>query len=303
MRANGNLLVTLIFEPEVWEIDPTSGRAALAHHFEDITSVFGIAEVEHDIFAVTIGNWSYTNQLQPGTWSIWTMDLGSQPCEVRKVTDLPEANYLEGMTALHTAPGTILSSDSSLGLTYRIDTSTGAYSTAISDPVLKPNKTAIVPLGVNGIHTYQDSSSNVWLYFANTFARPFLGRIPLTQFGSAAGPVEEIVAYAPEDVEADDFSPDSDGNAYVTTNSANSLLKMTTDGEVTLIAGGEKQAVIAGADAAAFGRTSWDDNILYVTTTGGIVVPPPSGIVGGKVVAVRLNAGSFLTMHLFTAYD
>lgn len=286
VRANGNLLVTLIFKPELWEINPQSGTGALVQQFNDVSSVFGIAETEPDIFAVAVGNWSYTKQVQPGTWSIWTLDFTSEPAEANKVTNLPDAHYLEGMTACITEPGTILSADSTLGLIYRVDTSTGEYSTVISNPYLKPNKTAIVALGVNGIHTYVDASSQLWLYFSNTFAQPFLGRIPLTSSCDPAGPVQEIVNYAPGDVEADDFALDADGNAYVTTNSANSIFEVTTSGMVRKYAGGENTSVIAGADSAAFGRTPYDSNILYVTTTGGIVVAPPDGIVGGKIVAL-----------------
>lgn len=289
VRSSGDLLVTLIFEPELWQIDPQTGTGDLVHKFTDITSVFGIAEASPDVFAVAVGNWSYTDQVQAGTWSIWTLDLNSQPVEVAKVTDLPEAKYLEGMTPCLTSPGTILSADSTRGLIYSVDTTTGAYSTVISNPYLKPNKTAIVPLGVNGIHIYIDSSSQQWLYFSNTFAQPFLGRIPLTSTCEAAGDVQEILAYAPGDVEADDFALDIEGNAYVATNSANSILKVSGDGSVMKVIGGQNDTVVAGADAAAFGRTPWDSNILYVTTTGGIVVPPPSGIVGGKVVAVDLS--------------
>lgn len=289
VRPNGNLLVTLIFEPELWKIDPGTGTGQLVHRFNSVTSVFGIAEASPDIFAVAVGNWSYTSQVQAGTWSIWTLDLNSDSIEVSKVTDLPQAHYLEGMTACLTAPGTILSADSARGLIYSVDTTTGDYSTVISNPYLKPNRTAIVPLGVNGIHTYIDSSSQQWLYFSNTFAQPFLGRIPLTATCEAAGDVQEILGYAPGDVEADDFALDADGNAYVTTNSANSILKVSGDGSVMKVVGGQNETVVAGADAAAFGRTRWDSNILYVTTTGGIVVPPPSGVVGGKVVAVDLS--------------
>ena len=250
VRSNGDLLVTLIFEPKVWQIDPRTGAGNLVRRFDEVTSVFGIAEASPDIFAVAVGNWSYTNQVQAGTWSIWTVDFNSQPISVTKVTDLPQARYLEGMTPCLTLSGTILSADSARGLIYSVDTTTGDYSTVISNSYLKPNKTAIVPLGVNGIHTYIDSSAQQWLYFSNTFAQPFLGRIPLTSTCEAAGDVQEILAYAPGDVEADDFALDGDGNAYVTTNTANSVVKVTGDGSVTTVVGGSNKTVVAGADSA-----------------------------------------------------
>ena len=291
VRANGNLLTTIITAPELWEIKPFTSQAELVHRFETVTSVFGIAEVQCDVFAVALGNWSYHHQVQPGTWSVWSVDLREKgDTKVRKVTNIPEAHYLEGMTALPSSSGTILSADSALGLIYRVNVFTSEYSVAISNDAFKPGKDAIVPLGVNGIRIPQShwgSREHQYLYFANTFAAPFLGRIPINVDGSAAGSVEEIVKHAPGDVEGDDFALDWEGNAWVTTNSANSVIKVDiANGATSQVIGGEKQSVVAGADSGAFGRTSRDWRTLYITTTGGVVVPPPSGITGGKVVAL-----------------
>jgi hypothetical protein len=64
--------------------------------------VFGIAETDHDVFAVAMGNWTFEGQEQPGSWSVWTIDF-NQPYDdhanAHKVTDIPEAHYLEGMAA------------------------------------------------------------------------------------------------------------------------------------------------------------------------------------------------------------
>lgn len=292
VRPNGLLLTTLITVPELWEIDPFTSKAQLVHRFNTATSVFGIAEIECDLFAVAVGNWSYHNQVQPGTWSIWSVDFRTpDELKVQKVTDILEAHYLEGMTALPSSPGTILSAETTLGLIYRVNVFTGEYGVALSNDAFKPAKDAIVPLGVNGIRIpqcYWDSpGESNYLYFVNTFAAPFLGRIPIDANGSAAGSVEDVVKYAPGHVEGDDFALDCEGNAWVTTNSANSVFKVNIrDRELAKVIGGAKQAVVAGADSAAFGKTKKDSETLYITTTGGIVVPPPSGITGGKIVAL-----------------
>ena len=260
VRENGNLLTTLITVSELWEIDLFTSKAELVHRFDSVTSVFGIAEVECDLFAVALGNWSYERQVQPGTWSIWTVDLRrGNEIKAKKVTDIPEAYYLEGMTALPSSPGTILSAESALGLIYRVNIITGDYSVAIENDALKPVKNAIVPLGVNGIHIPQDHWNNrgeeEYLCFANTFAAPFLGRIPIDSEGSAVGSVEEVVKYAPGHVEGDDFALGSAGNAWVTTNSAISVMKVDIRaGAIREVLGGEKQNLVAGADSAAFGR-------------------------------------------------
>jgi hypothetical protein len=56
VRRNGNLLVTLIGVPEVWEIDAFTSQAELIQSFPDANTVSGISKVEDDVFAVAVGN-------------------------------------------------------------------------------------------------------------------------------------------------------------------------------------------------------------------------------------------------------
>lgn len=56
VRWNGHLLVTLLNRPEVWEVEPLSGHSELVYSFPEATGTLGIAEIEHDIFAVNVGN-------------------------------------------------------------------------------------------------------------------------------------------------------------------------------------------------------------------------------------------------------
>jgi hypothetical protein len=51
------------------------------------------------------------------------------------------------------------------------------------------------------------------------------------------------------------------------------------------VAGAIDDFVLAGPTAAAFGRTSKDRDVLYVSTRGGIV-DPATGFDDGKVVAI-----------------
>lgn len=305
VRENGNILATLITKPEIWEIDTVDDEAKLVHRFDTVTSVFGIAEVECDLFAVALGNRSYHKQVHPGTWSVWTVDLrGEDHIKVHKVTDIPEAHYLEGMTALPSSPGCILSAESAMGLIYRIDVFTGKYEVVIDNSYMKPARDAVVPLGVNGVHILQHRRGRrshwhhreqEYLYFTNTFTTPFLGRIPIHADGTAAREVEVIVAHAPDDLEADDFALDWEGNAWVTTDSGNSIFKIDIqEGKLAKVIGGEDEQVVAGADSCAFGRTEKDRKTLYITTTGGIVVPGPDGVVGGKVMAMDTSQFDYL---------
>ena len=65
-------------------------------------------------------------------------------------------------------------------------------------------------------------------------------------------------------------------------------------GEVSLLARNVASTIVEGGTADAFGRTMWDENILYVVTNGGIAGPVPrTKTTGGKVIAVDM-LGSFV---------
>jgi hypothetical protein len=66
-------------------------------------------------------------------------------------------------------------------------------------------------------------------------------------------------------------------------------VKLRSDGVRTRIAGGPEDAVTSGTTAAAFGRTSRDQNTLYVTTTGGMSLPVKGEVVGGKVLKIDVG--------------
>ncbi|KAK5711547.1 hypothetical protein LTR15_012388 [Elasticomyces elasticus] len=291
IRANGNILTTIIGKPEVWNVDPIAHTATLVYRFPNAESVTGIAEVSPDVFSVAVGNWSVPRGTGiPGSWSVWTLQLhpGQEKFHVQKATDIPHAVFLNGMTALPTEPYTALIGDSVLGLIYKVHALTGVYSTALDLAELKPNLTAAFVLGVNGIQ----SDGHHSLYFTNSFQPPFLARVPLAPNGSASGPVHTILARTPFATnlggQADDFALDTAGNAWMTGDPSNYLVKVTPDGNATLIAGGSDMSVLAGDTAAHFDRFPGRGGrkTLYVVTNGGIALPPVSGVVGGKVYAL-----------------
>lgn len=249
VRANGKLLVSLISTPDIWQIDPLRNTAKRIHRFPSATSATSLVETEPDIFAVAIGNWSRrTFESAPGSWSIWKIDMRAESrVEVSKVTDIPEANFIDGMTNLPTLHQTVLVGDAGLGVVYRVDVEAGKYHPVISDePALRPNVSAVSVLGVNGIH-YREG----YLYFVNSFKRPWFGRIPLTSLAGPAGPAQVIAEDADYTTNvgayADDFALDDEGNAWIATDPSNELVKVTVaDGRQTVVAGGAKQSILAG---------------------------------------------------------
>ncbi|KAK5125023.1 hypothetical protein LTR85_001214 [Meristemomyces frigidus] len=300
IRANGNILTTIIGRPEVWEVFPCNHTAQLVHTFPDATSALGIAEVEPDVFAIASGTFDLVTVTgTKGTWSIWTIDLSQHKSYQRadggwnassfgamKVADIPEAIFLNGMTTLASEHHTILVADSALGVIFKVNTATGVYSIAIDDSALKPNTSIPFALGVNGIQTSGDG----YLYFTNSAQAPFLARVLLSANGTAAGPVETILAESPyptnNGFQADDFALDAESNAWITGDPSDYLVKVTPSGGATQVLGGINSSVIAGDTAAQFGRTARDKKTLYIVTNGGLPYPPASGIVGGNVIAV-----------------
>jgi sugar lactone lactonase YvrE len=202
--------------------------------------------------------------------------------------DIRSAEFLNGLTAVPSAPGTLFAADSGKGLVYRIDTSKKSWSVFLDDPTLKPNLTASVKIGVNGLHVHRNE-----LYFDNTFQRPLLARVPYhPESATKAGPVEIFFEAATFPLneghgQADDFSIDSEGNIWLASASS-SVVKLDIRKKTQkLIAGGPDDATLIGTTSTAFGRTKKDKDVLYITTNGGLTDPSVVGIIGGKVLALN----------------
>ena len=296
VRANGKILVTLVTTPEVWEVDPFASTAELIYHFPDALSVTGIQEWAPDNFAVNVGNFSIEkDEAIAGSYSVWNIDMcetGSKHrdhARVKKITDIPQAKFLNGMTNLPASPSTLLLADSG-GFVWRMNARTGTYSIAIDNRALKPNESVALKLGVNGIHVRPSEPDS--LYFSTSFSPIVWGRILINAHtGAQTAHVETIVARSqhPPDLYTganDDFAFDSKGNIWGDDAPTDDLVKVSVPGgEVEIIA---EAPQLIGNTACNFGRTKGDveKGTLYITTNGGIAFPPPGGIVGGKVMAL-----------------
>ncbi|KAK8025363.1 hypothetical protein PG990_003186 [Apiospora arundinis] len=83
----------------------------------------------------------------------------------------------------------------------------------------------------------------------------------------------ETVAFLPLTF-MDDFAVGSNGTLWITTNPNNTVIAINQDtGKTAVVAGDQKQAVLAGVNAAVFGRSDTDKDILYVVTAGGLTSP------------------------------
>ncbi|KAH8816637.1 hypothetical protein F5884DRAFT_818622 [Xylogone sp. PMI_703] len=289
VRNSGDLLVTLIDRPEIHLIDPFEpDNTTTIYSFPHATSVLGIAEFQPDQFAVVVGNFSLTALATvPGSYSIWKVDMRSfishgsrvfHPATVKKVVDIPEGNFLNGLTILEESKKLVLVSDSGLGAVWLVDLVTGKHHITLQDSTMVPlpNATSVPgTLGINGVKI-RDSH----LYYTNS-AQALFAKIPIHKDGTPAGNSTVLAT----DRFGDDFAFDIAGNAYVTQDPQNTLYKVTPSGNVSTVLGAADSPVIEGDTAAQFGRTRIDQHILYITTNGGIAGPVGGPAVGGKVIA------------------
>ncbi|KAJ6089421.1 hypothetical protein N7467_004637 [Penicillium canescens] len=272
-RPNGNLLVTLINTPELWQINPStsSGHASarLVHHFEEAKQMNGIAELEPDTYAVIASD------------SVWMIHLGAHgnASNPEHIAEFPEG-LLNGMAALDGGRSVAIS-DSVRGLIYRLDILTGEYTVIHQDETMAPADYLGLKLGVNGLRIVRD-----YLYYSNTPKRLFCRvRIDL-RTGQAKGPYEVITG----GVLSDDFAVGPGDIGYLAGAVDNVVTRVLPDGSHGVIAGSKDSTVLMTATSAAFGRARDDHGVLYVTTGGESKLPVNNTATkGGKVMALAVH--------------
>lgn len=287
-RSNGDLLVSIIGAPELRSIHPFTDppSESLVHSFTGNTAVFGITELTPDTFAVIAGNYSYTDGATLYSSSIWTVEFCDNKSgdekkgetKVKKVTDVKEAQVLNGLTALN--EHAVLAADSFAGTVVKVDIKTGKSEVVIKDKTMNPVPGSAVPIGINGVKIVGG-----YLYFTNTFQKSLIRVSVDPETGKATGPYEKLA-----DVPMpDDLAVLDDGTAYVPEAWANTVVRVLTDGETSTHAGNLNSSVVAGGTSATFGRTYRDRGVAYISTQGGLGGPVNGTFTeGGKVVALSL---------------
>ena len=275
VRSNGRLVLTVSNEPMVYAMNPIARNAPPTPlpRIPGVTSLTGIVETAPDVFAVAAGNWSSeTFQGTPGSFSIWSVDFNPPQPTVKIIASIPEADALNGLTALKGSPDIILAADSAAGAVRRLNVTSGEYSVAIQSPLFA--NSGIVPIGINGLRTFDGH-----LYYLNS-AQGAYGRVPLNADGSAAGEVE-VLARINLPAIYDDFDMDWEGTAWIATH-GNMLNEVTVEGKQRNFTGNGQNLEMTEPTSAQFGRGSKQaENTIYVTTAG-------NDKVGGQVFAVNI---------------
>lgn len=272
-RANGQLLLTATSHPIVYAFDPRKKTASRLHTFEGYTSCLGIVETAKDVFIVAAGNYSEDLTAIEGTFAIWSVDLSRNPTKpiVKKVTDIPHAKALNGVTKVEGSSHLVLIADSAFGGIWLVDTTSGKYSMAIEHVIFSTGNSP-VPLGVNGIQTFDGK-----LYFVNSAQRLY-GSIAVDKNGVFSGE-PTIIAHAYPSVQAwDDLALDWEGNGWLATH-ANAVTEVTSLGKQrNFTAPADTPSGINHPTSLIFGRGSKSyEKTLFVVTGGGTNDGPTPG--------------------------
>lgn len=282
VRPSGSLLLSIKTTPQIYLIDPLvpDPKPKLIHNFTSSTWLSGIAATDADTYYLIGANATWENPSPtPGSNRIYSVHFPPppSPAEISDAAVVKDAVFLNGLTTLNAT--TLLSADSTLGVVWAIDVTTGVSRIVIKDPLMAPTP-ASPKLGINGVRLFRDNT----LYFTNS-AQLLLAKIQINADGTAAGPAEKITSAAIGYF--DDFALDGHGDAFVTTGSGDSVVEVMRDGSQRIIAGAVNTTELAQPTSAQFGRTLEDRHVLYVTTTGGLKYPIDGDVmVGGQVVAV-----------------
>ena len=217
------------------------------------------------VIAVAPGGTLYmsSNGSTPGIWRIGQDGRGDM------MTRLPQGAWPNGLD--FGPDGNLYSSDSSLGIVWRIDPNTGHADIALKDSVLSARPLIALAPGANGLRfmgrdlivTVSDSTKVL--------------RFEMNDAGRFSAPKELATG-----IPGDDFAIGHDGSLFITTHPYNTLVKLARDGRRSIIADARQQ--IIGATDAVFGTTEADRDTLYVATDGGAFTGGPK--TRGQLVAL-----------------
>jgi hypothetical protein len=290
VRSDGRLLATGISRPVVFQFNPAFDTTPTELvSIPGVNSLFGIAEISPDVFAIAAGNFTRVPQSStPGSFSVWCVNLQSPEPVVSKLLDFPNSGFLNGMAVIPAneegANATILISDTAKGQIVHLDATTLSTAVVLNETADANNT---VSPGINGMRFRVENQT---LYYTNTILAVFCSvklSISYSDSGdlpsiSAAGPFTTIASKIP----GDDFALAVDGTAFIGANPINTVYKVTPTGNVTEFLGSRNSTVVNGASSAAFGRALTDTEMLYVTTNGILPLEANATSEGGKVIAV-----------------
>ena len=195
--------------------------------------------------------------------------------QVETLATVDGAVFLNGVT--HLEGDRFLIADSYRGAIWEFNELSRSYRVWLEDEALARSDAQNPFPGVNGMKVFGDA-----LYVTNTERQQLL-RIPIGQGGKAGKP--HVLC---EGINGDDFAVDATGTLYLTTHVYDSVVRVTQDCDVTVLAGNDEG--VTGSTALAFGRDENNLQAVFVVTNGGMSLPPKGGVQPAKVVRLEVGA-------------
>lgn len=298
IRASGQILTTRLDTPVLYQVDEVTGAPTVVATWDasEYAGALGIAEGAEDVFYVILAAFTDADFVKTsGVNSVFKVNMTTfalagdgvsveTNATVTKVTDIPEADFLNGMATLdasHIYVGDVYS-----GVVYLVDVAAGTYVAAVDDPLMKFTYAAdpTTNLGANGLKVRGGH-----LYWTNTAA----GLVARIRVGADGLPEGSSSVVATNAAKADDFTfRDGDGALFVAQNQQDTLSAAYPGPLDNLsvaarpIAGSNASTVLAGVTSPKFGRTAGDSTRLYLSTSGGELSPGRSPWCSWPVLAV-----------------
>jgi hypothetical protein len=259
LLPDGNLLVNSHFEGVVYKIDTKGNQSKLASVNGKVT---GIAAYGKDKFILTGNDENDKPELY----------LLNNKGTIEKLMDLPDGIFLNGIA--HFKNDDFLIADSYKGCIWKVNVKTKTVTNWLENDLLKRSTDKNPTPAANGIKMFKNK-----IYVSNTQKQLLL------QIGIANDKPLEPEIYAKE-VNIDDFTFDDIGNLYATTHVYNSIIKITPNKTISIIA--EQPQGVSGSTACVLQKAKTGLQ-LYVSTNGGMYLPPPTGIENSKIVVLKIN--------------
>jgi hypothetical protein len=261
--AGGRLFINSHLDGKVYRIDSQGRRSQWASIDGTIA---GIA-LNPDGSALVSG---WIKGVEP---AVFTIDPQGQSALLMR---LPGSQFPNGVVRLGT--GRYLLADSYRGAIWAIDSVKKSATIWLEhESLTRADATNPTP-AANGVKVFGGA-----LYVSNT-ARQLLIRIPIVN--GAAGTPQTLM----RDVGLDDFAFDESGVLYGATHVYNSVVRVTPQGEVSVIAGLAQG--MAGSTAVAVVTTRGSGVTVFVVTNGGLSLPPAGGVQTGKVLRIAMPVAS-----------
>ena len=143
--------------------------------------------------------------------------------------------------------------DAALGVIWRIDPRSGVAQRAIESDALRTRRFISLAPGANGLHFFGND------LFVSVSAAARVLKVALGKDGQFGPP--SVFA---EGIPGDDFVIDDQGKLYITTHPFNTIVRVTQNGQRSVIANATHG--IVGATDAAFELRPGDRDTLYVAT-------------------------------------